>query len=213
MIIMLSTSDLNQRAVVALAMKQAQMVLENIAAPASEQIDASDHVLTLVNLDANGREQTYLNATILATRLINAGLLTHIKDIQLLISDIIPEVPMLGYATELSKAIIAKKPESNINVRVLADIRNCTLIEPPLLSHKDWTIYALPSEKVKALKPPTRDYAIGGFEFYRSVMTKVYCGPIHDQLNDPRYLITAETVRNTYGNNAEDPDLFASISP
>ncbi|PJD93076.1 MAG: hypothetical protein CK424_03490 [Legionella sp.] len=200
MIIRLSSSSINNRAVDALLKKRAQAVLEKVEPRTS--LEEDDHVLTILNLDANGREQRLLNPKILANKLIECGLLTHVTTIQLLISDIYPKKPMLGYATELSQQILSELPDSSITISLPSsdDLTDCILIEPPEDSELDWTLYSLPSDELNNLTPPMKEGLAGSFDFYRSKMTNIsYKGSIHTLLQSIDSQIDPETIRQTFG--------------
>jgi len=198
MIIQLSDSAINKQAVKALISEHPQQVLIGIVPCA---VDADDQILTIMNLDANGREQRFLAPQILAQKLVQLGFLAHIERIQLLISDIDPEAPMLGYATKLSQTIIQLLPDSAITVCVPADLTDCILIKPPEDAEKNWTLYSLPSHELQALELPAKVGLLqGNFEFYRSKMPHIaYEGSIDIKLQEVGSQLDPETVRQTFG--------------
>ena len=182
MIFQLSNSAINQQAVQALILTNPQTVLLRGNKPG--QLDPSDTVLTIVDLDANGLVQHYLKGSILAKRLVEGGLLEYTTRIQLLISDISSQQSMLGYATELSQTLLTLLPQSSIDVHVVAKICDATL----------------PSDELEALVVPKEGYHQGSFDFFKRHMpTVLFQGDILETLKERKYTIAAEEVKATYG--------------
>ena len=198
MIFQLSNSAINQQAVQALILTNPQTVLLRGNKPG--QLDPSDTVLTIVDLDANGLVQHYLKGSILAKRLVEGGLLEYTTRIQLLISDISSQQSMLGYATELSQTLLTLLPQSSIDVHVVAKICDATLVEPPSDPTAPWIIYTLPSDELEALVVPKEGYHQGSFDFFKRHMpTVLFQGDILETLKERKYTIAAEEVKATYG--------------
>lgn len=205
MIIIFSDTEINRRAEAALLARKPQpsFTLEDISARATVplDIDPEDDTLSIIDLNANGNLQTMYAPEMMARRLYSLGLLEHIKIIHLLVSDIVPAKSLLGFATELSRRLIKEQPQANIKVRVPVELMACTLIEPPQTPHENWTLYTGSDARVK--HPPSKE---GAAEYYKSQMTVLSTGAIEALLMTPRYEISPERVRATYGTDEDSDD-------
>ncbi len=210
MIIVFSNTVINQRAVAALLAKKSQHVfsLEDIAsrAPNPLFIDPEDDTLTIIDLNANGNLQRLYAPRIMAQRLNTIGVLEHINTIQLLISDIMPEKSMQGFATDLSRKLVALKPETTITVRVPADFLNCTLILPPESPQETWSLYSCSSDDIK--NAPSKE---GAVDFYKSHMSPIFSGTLEAAFQNPDYEFSSQSTRQIYGKNEDDSDFGMGI--
>ena len=201
MIIQLSGSSINQKAVDALTHNNPQMVMGLRSLNAMSLSALEDGILTLLDLDANGIMQTYLAPSKLAEKLDKKDILNQVSTIQLLVSDVVPERSMLGYATELSQALLALDAPKACMILVPNALAHCMLIVPPDTADGVWTCYAKPSHEVSALLMPNADDGLskGNFAFYQNHFTHCsFSGPIHNKLEEVASLISPETVENTY---------------
>ncbi len=202
MIIKLSDTPINQRAIRALLVKtpnQIQLSFQDLTSSRINPlvIDPQDRTLTVVDLNANGNLQTLYAPGVMAKKLTASGLLAHITTIQLLASDIVPNRSLLGFATALSQHLLVENPDAMITIRVPADLIEATLIEPPEDSTGKWTMYS--ADRVIA---PTQvlPNAQAAFDFYRAQMKPklLFQGDIEVQLKKKQYEISPQTVRTTY---------------
>lgn len=202
MIIKLSDTPINQRAILALLAKvpdQIQLSFQDLTLSRINPlaIDPQDRTLTVVDLNANGNLQILYSARVMAQKLTTSGLLAHIDTIQLLASDIISNRSLLGFATDLSQQILIANRDAMITIRAPADLTDATLIEPPEEPMGKWTMYSAASvtEPIRPLPD-----AQAAFEFYRAQMNPkpIFQGDIEVQLKKKQYEISPQTVRATY---------------
>ncbi len=201
MIIQLSGSSINQKAVDALTHNNPQMVMGLRSLNAMSLSALEDGILTLLDLDANGIMQTYLAPSKLAEKLDKEDILNQVSTIQLLVSDVVPERSMLGYATELSQALLALDAPKACMILVPNALAHCMLIVPPDTADGVWRCYAKPSHEVSALLMPNADDGLskGNFAFYQNHFTHCsFSGPIHNKLEEAASLISPETAEKTY---------------
>lgn len=202
MIIVYSNTPINQQAVAALLFQSPQKVfsLEDISSRASNPLimDSDDKVLTIIDLNANGNLQKLYSPKIMAQRLQELGFLEHIETIQLLVSDIYPQKPMLGFATDLSRALVNLNPQTHLEVKVPADVFECMLITPPEEPNGDWRLYAAKPAEIKGTL----------VEDYTAKMHLKFSGALEEVLHNPDYTVTAERTRKIYGDSEEVDDDF-----
>ena len=206
MIIVFSNTVINQRAVAALLAKKYQHVfsLEDISSRTVTPlvIDPEDDTLTIIDLNANGNLQKLYAPHTMAQRLENIGVLEHISAIQLLISDIVPEKSMQGFATDLSRELVALNPETTIMIRVPADLVDCMLIIPPEIPEGDWNLYSGSSTDIE--NAPSKE---GAVDFYKSKMTLIFSGTLEAAFQNPDYEFSSQSTREIYGKELDDSDL------
>ena len=201
MIILFSDTELNQRAVRALLAKKSQSLFSlkvlSTNSTNSLAIDPLDDTLTIIDLNANGRFQELYAPQILAQQLVNVGFLNHVQTIQLLVSDIERGSSMWGYATDLGKALIKHKPDSNIIILAPGDLTKCVVIEPPQISNDAWTVYMGSYSLIK--NPPQIDV----LEFYKTKLTPVLTDDMDVILQNPDYKFSLQTIQATEGSDDE----------
>lgn len=199
MIIQLSQSALNELAVQALLQERSQQVVK-----LNQLLTTSltkDSIVTILDLDANGLVQNYLSPSTLARKLHKADLFKSVQTIQLLCSDIIPTRSLLGFATELSQAILRIDSTTRINIQVPHALADCLLIVPPNDLNNDWSGYSMPSSDVSKLNIPKEQDSLeqGNFEFYRSHINKIaFQGSITERLQIVANQIDAEATQKTF---------------
>jgi hypothetical protein len=112
--------------------------------------------LYIVDLRADGNFQKLSHPKQMAKKLIHANLPTYVKNIHLIVSDIVPGKSLLTYAIDLAKALKFHIPE--IEVKVPAHIAHgATLICLPAAPENQWKVldlsYGLVNEILESGNP------------------------------------------------------------
>ena len=171
MIISFFDSDLNKKGISSLKSEDGHSLVINFP---NFEFDKSEK-LTLVSLNADGSFQNLIAPQILATKLLQSGLPASIKEIEIIVSDVDKENPLLDYAMRLGKAFLNNNRE--VTVKAVMSMEGETLIVPPEQAGDDWRVYLIhgSSDAVKG-----KDY-----DFYHSQpKTLLFEGKIQDFLQD-----------------------------
>jgi hypothetical protein len=115
--------------------------------------DSEDEVLTFLDLRADASFQTLITPEKLSCDLCKHGLLSsNINCIELLISDVALDKPLVTYAQELANAL--QRHGRVVEVRALAKPGGMTLIGPPRDEGGDWSVHFLKRFAFAALPKP-----------------------------------------------------------
>lgn len=206
MIIYFSKNEQNQCAIKALIAEQPQQVFyyhDEFVFSSSE----SNETLILLDLSANGLVQSLISPEIIAEKLNDAHILNHIKDIRILISDIITEQPISVFSWELSKAILELDSNLSIAIYYIGTMRDIPLlIAPPEETEVNWKIYNLSIERGASLEIPEeiQQHIVplprkSYFHFFKEQMLNLlFKGSINNLFEKHSREIEPEIVKKTY---------------
>ncbi|MGV3740126.1 MAG: hypothetical protein ACO1N3_02385 [Gammaproteobacteria bacterium] len=205
MIIYCSKSAQNRCAIKALVAEQPQQTFyfhDDFVFSSNE----SNETLILLDLSANGLVQNFISPEVIAEKLKNTNILNHIKDIRIMISDIIPEQPISVFAWELSKEILELDSNLSIEIFYIGKTSDTPLlISPPEEGKNDWKIYNLPVGRSVSLEIPTEiqnhivPLSQAYFSFFRAQMQNtMFEGSMDNLFKKHGYNIDPELVKKTY---------------
>ncbi|MCL9684366.1 hypothetical protein [Legionella maioricensis] len=137
MIISFFDSALNRKGIGSLKSENGHSLIINFP---NFEFDQSDK-LTLVSLNADGSFQNLIAPQMLAAKLLQSGLPASIKEIEIIVSDIDKDNPLLDYAMRLGKAFFNKNRE--ITIKAVMSMEGETLIVPPDKESGDWRVYLI----------------------------------------------------------------------
>jgi hypothetical protein len=184
MIISFFDSDLNRKGIGSLKSEDGHFLVVNFP---NFEFDKSEK-LTLVSLNADGSFQNLIAPQVLATKLLQSDLPDSIKEIEIIVSDVDKENPLLDYAMRLGKAFFNNNRE--ITIKAVMSMEGETLIVPPKKEGDDWCVYLIhrSSEAEKGK----------GFDFYHSQpKTLLFKGKIHDFLQEEDCVITPKEISSS----------------
>ena len=93
---------------------------------------ADGDTLFVLDLNYNGDFQRHLSPDLFVEQLIKKGLPVHIKNIDLIVSDINPQKKLSVFAQEMVNYLNKKNHERAMTVHVITDLNyKITMIDPP----------------------------------------------------------------------------------
>lgn len=141
MIILLSPTTDNQAAI--RAMRRAypeEVIYEDWE---FDRLSSQETSLILVDI----RAENAIDAKKMARQLVSKGVAdAGFTTIYLLISDLKPNLPILGFATDLCHEIVRILPSKTLRIIVPNDMNSPTLLVPPNEDSDAWTVYKLPTQ-------------------------------------------------------------------
>ena len=103
---------------------------------------ADGDTLFVLDLNYNGDFQRHLSPDLFVEQLIKKGLPVHIKNIDLIVSDINPQKKLSVFAQEMVNYLNKKNHERAMTVHVITDLNyKITMIDPPKADSSLWKVY------------------------------------------------------------------------
>lgn len=197
MIISFFDSDLNRKGIGSLKSESGHSLIINFP---NFEFDQSDK-LTLVSLNADGSFQNLIAPQILAAKLLQSGLPASIKEIEIIVSDIDKDNPLLDYAMRLGKAFFNKNRE--ITIKAVMSMEGETLVVPPDKESDDWHVYLINGSS---------DAEGTGFDFYYSQpKTLLFEGKIQDFLQEDCVITPKEISSSSQQADISDNPFYQPL--
>lgn len=141
MIILLSPTTDNQAAIRALRRAYPEEVIYEDWE--FDRLSSQETSLILVDIKA----ESAIDAKKMARQLVSKGIAdAGFTTIHLLISDLKPNLPILGFATDLCHEIVRILPSKILRIMVPNDMNSPTLLVPPNEDSDAWTVVKLPTQ-------------------------------------------------------------------
>lgn len=174
-----------------------------------DSMDDAGSTLTLLDIMAD----SVLVAKEMAKALMDRGFAsTQITTIQILISDLKPDVPILGFATELCHEIIRLLPDRTLQMIVPNDLNSPTFLVPPDIHAQAWTVYDAPSPYWSFSASQTAYDFQGRLVNYRGLLThESFQGALPDLLKERSYMVNSVDVKTQF--SVEDDLAYSPSHP
>ncbi len=139
MIISYKNNALNEKAITALVAENQGMKV--VPFPRFRFDGIKTTKLILLSLSDDGLFQKFISAGILAKQLIKNGLPSSVNEIDVIISDVDPNNPLLAFCAQLGEEFL--KAEREVFIKATISVEGPTLVVPPEIEGGNWHIYTL----------------------------------------------------------------------
>jgi hypothetical protein len=162
--------------------------------------------LILLSLSADGFFQNLIAPRILVEKLLKNGFPTSIREIEILVSDIDKDSPLLDYGIRLGREFLAQERE--LTIKISMNNEGQTLIIPPENKGGNWQVFLI--------NTPFSKQQERNFEMCSSLPKKlIFEGNIKDFLQKDDCLLTPEDIAASAKRSAisKNPFYQPSRSP
>ena len=144
--------------------------------------------LTLISLNADGFFQNLIAPKILVEKLLKSGLPDSIKEVEILVSDIDKDHPLLDYGMQFGRELLAHKREVTIKVPINDDGQ--TLIVPPKNKGDNWQIFMIQT-------PPGKQQTSNFDSYYSLSNSLIFEGKLEEFLQEDKCIITSKEITSS----------------